>query len=366
MAGGKRPYGFVSQSRRGTPTATKVDNNDRNLYKITVHPSNIWKMKSNATTWKPRGSSSALKVDSTQKQNDSLKDQDNKGRVENAIIQNAGLDENVNSSTRSDGIGSVDLVLKHRVVQAVENRFRDFSKVYEFYLQRFEAELESLDNRIIEQMKRRRKLEQQMTTCMNTSARLEEELAAIVYSRNRKQDKESNKSLVAPVCVEDNNWNEYDWEKRVERIERNFTNLQESSKNRERRKTTGVLSFANYQEQLNRLVGKTETLFGDAKDAVEKQDIVDKDLEQSLEKLENLAHTTESIKQFVERNIHIRSDAESLVKEQVSLITKQVCVEMRKITSNILKENNFRIGDMLKRNIEGYGNDLEVEFHDES
>ncbi|GJQ11988.1 hypothetical protein GpartN1_g3779.t1 [Galdieria partita] len=362
MAGGKHPCGFVSESRR--PTAARVENNHTRIYKIAIPPWNIWSMNSKTTAWKPQGSSSDSFVVLEQKQDDVPRDQDNVTETENVIVQETGLEDKADSSTKSDEIRSVDLVLKTCVKSAVENSFRDFSKVYELYLQRFEAELESLHQRIIEQKKRREKLEKQIITCMNTPSRIEELLTTVVNSRNKRHDKENNKHMTASLSSEYGSRTVFEWDKRVERIERNLTNFHNSSENRERKKIA-VSFVASYEERLSKLAKKTETLYQDAVGAVERQDAVNKELEQSLEKLDNLAHSTESMKHFVERNICIRSDAESLVKEQVSMITKQVCIEMRRITTKNLRENNLRISNMLQRNIEGFEDDLATEFNDD-
>jgi ElaB/YqjD/DUF883 family membrane-anchored ribosome-binding protein len=199
---------------------------------------------------------------------------------------------------------------------------------------------------------------------MNTSNRIEDLLATTVHSRYRENDKNGYKGLTASVDGnEDCSRPVFRLEERIERLETELSNFHKSEESGEREKIDMACS-TTYENRLKTLEQNAESMFQDSSASIEKQCNINEKLEQSLRKLDNVANTAESVKQFVERNIRIRSDAESLVKEQVSLITKQVCIEMRSVTSRSLDTLNSKIGKLLKRNIEDYENDLEIHFHD--
>lgn len=352
--GAKRPYcGFESQR------CTK-DLTSRNIEAIAILFSNIWRFNSKvATLWKPSMSGSASNASRIKKPNDS-KDES----VETEIEKPSKQETRQRGSNRCKSVVSVDSAVKRLVVQTVENSFAGFSKVYDLYIRRIEDELDGLDRRLHELEQSRKKLEAFVNSCMNTSNRIEDLLATTVHSRYRENDKNGYKGLTASVDGnEDCSRPVFRLEERIERLETELSNFHKSEESGEREKIDMACS-TTYENRLKTLEQNAESMFQDSSASIEKQCNINEKLEQSLRKLDNVANTAESVKQFVERNIRIRSDAESLVKEQVSLITKQVCIEMRSVTSRSLDTLNSKIGKLLKRNTEDYENDLEIHFHD--
>jgi len=321
-------------------------------------------------------SGSASNASRIKKPNDS-KDES----VETEIEKPSKQETRQRGSNRCKSVVSVDSAVKRLVVQTVENSFAGFSKVYDLYIRRIEDEvcvfvdacelqcdwltkLDGLDRRLHELEQSRKKLEAFVNSCMNTSNRIEDLLATTVHSRYRENDKNGYKGLTASVDGnEDCSRPVFRLEERIERLETELSNFHKSEESGEREKIDMACS-TTYENRLKTLEQNAESMFQDSSASIEKQCNINEKLEQSLRKLDNVANTAESVKQFVERNIRIRSDAESLVKEQVSLITKQVCIEMRSVTSRSLDTLNSKIGKLLKRNIEDYENDLEIHFHD--
>lgn len=71
-----------------------------------------------------------------------------------------------------------------------------------------------------------------------------------------------------------------------------------------------------------------------------------------------------SLKKLIESNLRTQWNAENIVKEQVSLITKHVCVAMRQYTARRISENNALIDQALRARIPEYAknNDDEQQF----
>lgn len=61
-----------------------------------------------------------------------------------------------------------------------------------------------------------------------------------------------------------------------------------------------------------------------------------------------------SLKKLIESNLRTQLSAENIVKEQVSLITKHVCVAMRQYTARRISENNTLIDQTLRARIPEY------------
>lgn len=61
--------------------------------------------------------------------------------------------------------------------------------------------------------------------------------------------------------------------------------------------------------------------------------------------VENVRDEVAGLKRLVESNLRAHAGAESVVKQQVSLITKHVCVAMRSYTSKKIEENNRELSD---------------------
>lgn len=61
-----------------------------------------------------------------------------------------------------------------------------------------------------------------------------------------------------------------------------------------------------------------------------------------------------SLKKLIESNLRTQWNAESIVKEQVSLITKHVCVAMRQYTTRRISENNALIDQTLRARVPEY------------
>lgn len=71
-------------------------------------------------------------------------------------------------------------------------------------------------------------------------------------------------------------------------------------------------------------------------------------------KVDELGGAVQSLKKLMEANLRTHSSAESIVKDQVSLITKHVCVAMRQYTSRRISENNELIHKTLAARIPEY------------
>lgn len=218
--------------------------------------------------------------------------------------------------------------------------------------------------RVEEEKNRKQNLEMHASACVNTTNRIEQVITAVVNSRDRKECRRRREGCTPSIMDQKFLKVDLDWEKRIQEIEKKLSSFRNCEDSTESQKI-GATHWTMYDSHLSRLARKTEALFRNATDTLDNQKTIDKDLEQSLNKLNVLVGNVESLKVFVERNIRIRSDAESLVKEQVSLITKQVCIEMRKVTTKILQENSSRIGVVFKRHVQDYEDDLAAQFHEE-
>ncbi|CAN8073155.1 unnamed protein product [Agarophyton chilense] len=73
-------------------------------------------------------------------------------------------------------------------------------------------------------------------------------------------------------------------------------------------------------------------------------------------KVDSLEANLKALKRLIESNLRTQWSAESIVKEQVSLITKHVCVAMRQYTARRISENNALIDKALRARIPEYAN----------
>lgn len=71
-------------------------------------------------------------------------------------------------------------------------------------------------------------------------------------------------------------------------------------------------------------------------------------------RLEAVECNVKSLKKLIESNLRTQWNAESIVKEQVSLITKHVCVAMRQYTARRILENNALIDQALRARVPEY------------
>lgn len=71
-------------------------------------------------------------------------------------------------------------------------------------------------------------------------------------------------------------------------------------------------------------------------------------------RLERVECNVNSLKKLIESNLRTQWNAESIVKEQVSLITKHVCVAMRQYTTRRISENNALIDQTLRARVPEY------------
>lgn len=76
-------------------------------------------------------------------------------------------------------------------------------------------------------------------------------------------------------------------------------------------------------------------------------------------RLEGLESNLKSLKKLIESNLRTQWNAESIVKEQVSLITKHVCVAMRQYTARRISENNALIDQALRARVPEYAKNEE-------
>lgn len=78
-------------------------------------------------------------------------------------------------------------------------------------------------------------------------------------------------------------------------------------------------------------------------------------LEEDVEKrLSAIEVQVRSLKRLIEANLRNQVSAEAIVKEQVSLITKHVCMAMRQYTARRISENNVLIDQTLRERIPEY------------
>lgn len=73
-----------------------------------------------------------------------------------------------------------------------------------------------------------------------------------------------------------------------------------------------------------------------------------------LSRLDTLESNVKALKKLIESNLRTQWNAESIVKEQVSLITKHVCVAMRQYTARRISENNALIDQALRARVPEY------------
>lgn len=71
-------------------------------------------------------------------------------------------------------------------------------------------------------------------------------------------------------------------------------------------------------------------------------------------RLDGLESNVKALKKLIESNLRTQVSAESIVKEQVSLITKHVCVAMRQYTARRISENNSLIDQALRARVPDY------------
>lgn len=71
-------------------------------------------------------------------------------------------------------------------------------------------------------------------------------------------------------------------------------------------------------------------------------------------RLDSLESNVKALKKLIESNLRTQWNAESIVKEQVSLITKHVCVAMRQYTARRITENNVLIDQALRARLPEY------------
>lgn len=71
-------------------------------------------------------------------------------------------------------------------------------------------------------------------------------------------------------------------------------------------------------------------------------------------RLDGLEANVKALKKLIESNLRTQVSAESIVKEQVSLITKHVCVAMRQYTARRISENNCLIDRALRARVPEY------------
>lgn len=71
-------------------------------------------------------------------------------------------------------------------------------------------------------------------------------------------------------------------------------------------------------------------------------------------RVDGLESNLKALKKLIESNLRTQWNAESIVKEQVSLITKHVCVAMRQYTARRISENNALIDQALRARVPEY------------
>eukprot|EP00177_Eucheuma_denticulatum_P004939 GFKZ01008971.1.p1 GENE.GFKZ01008971.1~~GFKZ01008971.1.p1 ORF type:complete len:493 (-),score=85.76 GFKZ01008971.1:580-2058(-) len=71
-------------------------------------------------------------------------------------------------------------------------------------------------------------------------------------------------------------------------------------------------------------------------------------------RLNGLESNIKALKKLIESNLRTQVSAEGIVKEQVSLITKHVCVAMRQYTTRRISENNSLIDQALRARVPDY------------
>lgn len=72
------------------------------------------------------------------------------------------------------------------------------------------------------------------------------------------------------------------------------------------------------------------------------------------DRLDGLETNVKGLKKLIETNLRTSKNAEVIVKEQVSLITKHVCVAMRQYTTRRIADNNVLIDQALRARVPDY------------
>lgn len=111
------------------------------------------------------------------------------------------------------------------------------------------------------------------------------------------------------------------------------------------------VAIQKIQDSIVLLSSKVELLSNQAED--NSPDISNQDTKSS-ERVDALEANVKSLKKLIESSLRNQLSAEGIVKEQVSLITKHVCVAMRQYTSRRISENNTLIDQALRARVPEY------------
>ena len=141
---------------------------------------------------------------------------------------------------------------------------------------------------------------------------------------------------------------------RVKEIESSVSSL---TKQKEEQKDKNEEMYEAFEEKLELISTNVDAirLEWDERDEKEMTLELDGDISKHLQsRIHTLESSTKGLKKLVETNLRAHGDAEEIVKKQVSLITKHVCVAMRQFTSRRIHENNILLDKALRARIPEY------------
>lgn len=141
---------------------------------------------------------------------------------------------------------------------------------------------------------------------------------------------------------------------RVKEIESLINSL---SKQKEEQKEKNDEIYEALEEKLELMNTNVDAIRSEWEERDEKEMALelDGDISKHLQgRIHGLESSTKGLKKLVETNLRAHGDAEEIVKKQVSLITKHVCVAMRQFTSRRIHENNILLDKALRSRIPEY------------
>lgn len=227
------------------------------------------------------------------------------------------------------------LALERRLV-ALESRTREIEAVRIADVARIDARVTGASKRAADDMTA---LREQVESAARAEARVERARA------DRAERDGSSVREAVTTLSQRMDWAEESLTKQVRALSN------EVEKDREEDKSRGASCAESCKAQAQELekacVGAVEGL-GSLRTRVRRLEVSSETREKKHDEssllmdgaVENVRNELRCLKRLVESNLRAHTGAESVVKEQVSLITKHVCVAMRSYTSKKIEENN--------------------------
>lgn len=193
-------------------------------------------------------------------------------------------------------------------------------------------------------------------TCNDTKCRLADVIAS---GKNDSKDEEKKKEDADDVkksvlAVMDNVTS---MRSKLKRVESQLTDVEkhmnETAALRDGFEDGVQTSVQHVQEVVSTLSSKFDSLDKEFK-LKQKRSQSPNDHSDLNARTDTLESNVKSLKKLIESNMRNQLSAEGIVKEQVSLITKHVCMAMRQYTSRRISENNALIDQALRARIPEY------------